>query len=367
MKILILTVTAGAGHLQAAAALEEAWRFKRPKDEIKRLDVLDYTPGPFRRFYSRGYVTLVERAPELWAAAFKKSDDPERLKKLTSFRRLSARAVTGKLADEIRGFSADVALCTHFLPLELMGHIRARDGKAPLTVSCVTDFEAHALWQEPGADLYCVAAEETKARLVARGVPEGQVAVTGIPVSRRFWKPPTKAAARKLLKLEARKPAILLLGGGFGMGPVERLASLIDASKADAQVLVVCGRNEELKKKLEMRKWRKPAKVFGFVTDIEKLMAACDLIVSKPGGLTSSEALAVGRPMLIVDPIPGQEAANADYLLEKGAAIKANRLEDVSFRIETLFRRGRIAVLSEKAKAAGRKASALEIIRHVAD
>jgi len=359
-----LTVTAGAGHLQAAAALEEAWRFKRPKDEIRRIDLLQFTPAPFRKLYSEGYVKLIERAPDLWAAAFKKSDDPERLEKLTSFRRLAARVVTGKLADEIRAFKPDVALCTHFLPLELMGHIRARDGKAPFTVSCVTDFEAHALWQEPGADLYCVAAEETKARLVARGVPEKKVAVTGIPISRRFWKPPAKSAARRMLKLDAKKPALLLLGGGFGMGPVEKLAGLIDGCKADVQLLVVCGRNEELREKLSKRAWRKPAKVFGFVTEIEKLMAASDLIVSKPGGLTSSEALAVGRPMLIVDPIPGQEAANADYLLEKGAAVKANRLEDVPYRVERLIEAG-LSRMAAAARKAGSSRSALKVIHRL--
>jgi processive 1,2-diacylglycerol beta-glucosyltransferase len=282
--------------------------------------------------------------------------------KLAPLRRLSARLATGRLADEIRAFRADAALCTHFLPLELLGHVRARDGRAPLTVSCVTDFEAHALWQEPGADLYCVAAEETKARLVARGVEAGAAMVTGIPVSRRFWKRPARAQARRSLGLDARKPVVLLLGGGFGLGPVERLAGLVDSARADLQLVVVCGRNEALKTKLEARPWAKKAKVFGFVTDIERLMAASDLLVTKPGGLTSSEALALGRPLLIVDPIPGQESANSDFLLERGAAVKANRLEDVPYRLDSLLGTPRLAALSAAAKALGRPKSGPAVV-----
>src|SRR5438128_8469287 len=169
MRILIATVTAGAGHVQAAAALEEAWRGLRPRDAVQRLDVLSFTPRLYRKVYVDGYVKIVEHAPELYAHMFKKTDNPLLVKKLTRFRRTLAHLTTNKFVTQLKKFKPEAVLCTHYLPLEIMGRFKAKAKRtpAPLTVSVVTDFEAHALWMEPSVDLYCVAAEETKARLVA--------------------------------------------------------------------------------------------------------------------------------------------------------------------------------------------------------
>src|SRR5436305_14565343 len=183
MRILIATVTAGAGHLQAAAALEEAWRTFRPNDALRRLDVLDFTPRLYRKVYIEGYVKLVEHAPELWAHVFKKTDNPRLLRKLGRIRRTLAHLTTQKFIRRLKRFKPDAVLCTHFMPLEILGRFKASDrptrSTPPLVASIVTDFEAHALWMEPAVDLYCVAAEQTKGRLVARGVSPEQVAVTG--------------------------------------------------------------------------------------------------------------------------------------------------------------------------------------------
>src|SRR5436190_1151558 len=188
MRILIATVTAGAGHLQAAAALEEAWRELRPRDSLQRLDVLDFTPRLYRKVYVEGYVKLVEHAPELWAHVFKKTDNPSLIRKLSRIRRTVAHLTTNKFVRQLRKFRPEAVLCTHYMPLEIMGRfkIKAKRNPAPLSVSVVTDFEAHALWMEPGVDLYCVAAEETKARLVARGAEPEAVVATGIPVAGKF-------------------------------------------------------------------------------------------------------------------------------------------------------------------------------------
>src|SRR4051812_30957440 len=186
MRVLIPTVTAGAGHLQAAAALEEAWRQLRPDDEVRRVDVLDYTPRWYRKIYVKGYLKLVEHAPDLYAMVFKKTDNPARIKELTHFRRRSAGVMASKFVKELVAFQPDILLSPHYLPLEILGGVlnkrRYRAKVRPHTTCIVTDFEAHALWMEPCIDLYCVAAEATKARLVARGAKPEQVVVTGIPI-----------------------------------------------------------------------------------------------------------------------------------------------------------------------------------------
>jgi processive 1,2-diacylglycerol beta-glucosyltransferase len=368
MKILIATVTAGAGHLQAAAALEEAWRRLRPRDTVLKLDVLDYTSRLYRKAYVEGYVKLVEHAPEVWGLLFRKTDNPALTRRITRVRRTLAQLPTERFTRELKRFSPEAVLCTHYMPLEIMGRIQSRRGgkPGPFVVSVVTDFEAHALWMEPVVDLYCVAAEETKGRLVARGAASEKVLVTGIPIASKFAAPLEETGIRKRMGLRDDLPVLLVLSGGFGMGPVAAIVREINKLEAPVQIVVVCGRNEELRQELALLERRHPTHILGFVTNMQEWMAAADLILSKPGGLTSSEAMALGKPMLVLDPIPGQEAANSDFLLEHGAAAKANRVEDLPFRLRQLLGSRKLADMARAARALGRPNAASDICREVA-
>ena len=367
MRVLIATVTAGAGHLQAAAALEEAWRSLRPRDTIEKLDVLDFTPKLYRTFYVESYVKIIEHAPELWAHVFKKTDNPALVRKLTRGRRMLAQITTSKFARRIQEWAPEVVLCTHYLPLEIMGRVVRENGTEDSTfiVSTVTDFEAHALWMEASVDLYCVAAEETKARLVARGASADQVTATGIPISSRFANRMSPSALRKQLGLRDDLHTLLVLSGGFGMGPVEEILGELNKLSKPVQILVVCGRNDELRRQLAMLDRRYPTHLFGFVQNMHELMAVADLVITKPGGLTSSEALAMGKPLFVLNPIPGQEAANSDFLLQNGAAMKANRMEDLPFRLEKLLGSARLAEMASAAKRLGRPRAATDVCREV--
>ena len=366
MRIFIATVTAGAGHLQAAAALEEAWRAGHPGDTVERVDVLDFVPRLYKKLYAEGYVQVIERAPELYALMFKQTDSPSLMRKLARVRRTLARRTNSKFIRHLKQFRPDVVLCPHFLPLEIMGGVKARTPEFnPLTVCIVTDFEAHALWMEPVVDLYCVAAEETKARLVARGAKPEDVVVTGIPIAARFSAKQDVAAIRKQYGLRDDLPTLLVLSGGFGMGPVGEILAELDKLDRPFQTLVVAGRNEELRRELACQDRRHPTHLLGFVRNIQELMAVAELIISKPGGLTTSEALAMGRPLFILNPIPGQEAANSDFLLEHGAAAKANRVEDLPFRLEQLLGTKKLEELAHAARALGRPQAASDICRAV--
>ncbi|MBI3851657.1 MAG: glycosyltransferase [Verrucomicrobia bacterium] len=367
MRILIATVTAGAGHLQAAAALEEAWRALRPHDTLERVDLLEFVSRLHRKVYVQGYVKLVEHAPELWSLVFKKTDNPALVRKVSRIRRTFARHSNKKFVRYIRHFQPDVVLCTHYLPLEILGYLQTRKrGPDPLTVSVVTDFEAHALWMEQAVDLYCVAAEETKARLVARGASPGNVVVTGIPIAAKFSNRPNARTVRKNLGLRDDLPILLVLGGGFGMGPVAEILAELNKVERPFQVLVVAGKNKKLQHELACQEHRHPTKVLGFVTNMHELMAVADLIITKPGGLTTSEALALGKPLFILNPIPGQEAANSDFLLERGAAAKVNRVEDLPFRLEQLIGSKKLMEMARAAKALGRPHAAEDVCREVA-
>jgi processive 1,2-diacylglycerol beta-glucosyltransferase len=385
MRILIATVTAGAGHLAAAAALEEAWRALRPDDTIERLDILKFFSPLHKQLYADGYVQLVERAPEFWGMFFARTDSPKIVRRMNKLRRAFPSNSRAKFARHLKQFKPDVVLCTHFEPFETLALLRQKavaavydrrttNGKATLPerhcqhpfIACiVTDFEAHALWMDPCVDLYCVAAEETKARLVARGATAASVVATGIPVAQKFLSRPDPRAVRKNYGLRDDQPVLLVLSGGFGMGPVAKILAELDKVPGQVQTLVVTGNNEKLRRDLAARTRQHPTHVLGFATNMHELMAVADLIITKPGGLTSSEALALGKPLFILNPIPGQEAANSDFLLERGAAAKVNRVEDLPFRIKQLLGSKKLADMSRAAQALGRPHSAEAVCREV--
>ncbi len=366
MRILIATVTAGGGHLAAAAALEEAWRAVRPDDVVEKIDLLKLFSPLHRKLYSDGYVKLVERAPDLWGMMFAKSDNPKLLQKLKRIQRKFPSRSKQRFARHVKQFKPDAVLCTHFLPLETLTPLREKkSGIQPFVACVVTDFEAHALWMESCVDLYCVAAEETKARLVARGTDPKNVVATGIPIAAKFSSKPDEKAVRKNYGLRSDLPVLLVLSGGFGMGPVAEILAELDKSPAQFQSLVVTGRNEELRRELAAHDRRHPTHVLGFSTNMHELMAVADLIITKPGGLTTSEALAMGKPLFILNPIPGQEAANSDFLLEHGAAAKANRVEDLPYRIEQLLGSKKLGEMGKAAKSLSRADAAQSICREV--
>lgn len=366
MRILIATITAGAGHVAAAAALEEAWRTLRPDDAVERIDLIKFFSPLHKKIYADGYVQLVERAPELWGMIFSKTDNPKLLRRLARLRAAFPSNSRDKFNRHIKNFKPDAVLCTHFLPVELLGLLRQREkSPPPFVATIVTDFEAHALWMDACVDLYCVAAEETKARLLARGVAAKNIVVTGIPIAAKFLSKPDATVVRKNYGLRDDQPVLLVLGGGFGMGPVAEILAEIDKVPRHFQILVVAGRNEELRRKLATRDYKHPTRVLGFASNMHELMAVASLIITKPGGLTSSEAVAMGKPLFILNPIPGQEAANSDFLLERGAAAKANRVEDLSFRIEQLLGSKKLSEMARAAKALGQPHSAQTVCKEV--
>jgi len=364
MRVLITTITAGGGHLQVAAALDEAWRSLHPKDVVEKVDVMDFFSQLHQKVYSDGYVKLVAHAPELWGMLFNTTDNPKLLRKLAKLRRTFPPASTTRFVRHLKQFKPDVVLCTHFLPVEILAKAREKwVGAFPFVVCVVTDFEAHALWMGEAVDCYCVAAAETKARLVARGIAVNSVVVTGIPIAAKFSAKADPLAVRRRYGLRDDLPTLLVLGGGFGMGPVGEILRELDKTETDFQTIVVAGRNEKLRRELAVHDRKHPTHVLGFVTNMHELMAVSDLLITKPGGLTTSEALAVGKPLLILNPIPGQEAANSDFLLERGAASKINRVEDLPHRLRQLLNSPKLAEMARAAKALGHPSAALDICR----
>jgi processive 1,2-diacylglycerol beta-glucosyltransferase len=366
MKVLIITATAGGGHLAAASAIEGAWRALRPHDTVELLDIVQLFSPLHRKVHADGYGVLVEKAPELWGLLFSKTDDPKVVARLNKLGRAFTGPSSLKLERHVRRAKPDVVICTHYGPIAILDQMRGQTRPlTPFVASVVTDYEAHALWMGESVGLYCVGAEATCARLSARGAERSHLAVTGIPIANKFASPVDAAEVRARCGLRDDQPVVLLLSGGFGWGPISETLAELDKVEARFQTIVVCGRNARLRREVAAQERRHPTHVLGFVSNMNELMAASSLVITKPGGLTTAEALASGLPMVIIKPIPGQEAANSDFLLQAGAAIKVGRIEEMSIRIGELLGSRKLAAMARAARTVGRPAAARTVCEEI--
>lgn len=369
MKVLILHASAGAGHQRAAEALAKAFRSECPESDTLVSDVLDFTPALFRRTYGKGYLMLVRRAPELWGYMYDRSDRkalvPWRAKMREVFNQINAASFFGFY----RGFAPDVTVCTHFMPLEVLSSM-SRRRRVPLNMHCcVTDFAVHSLWISQGVSCYFVATEEARRQLARRGQPEDDIVVAGIPIDPVFAERRAAPDARQALGLRGDLPMVLALSGGFGVGATsEVIRAFGDYAGPACQVVAVAGANPKLRRRAQAAAGEAtvPVTVFGRVTNMHDLLDAADLVITKPGGLSTSECLAKGRPMLITDPIPGQEQRNCEYLLERGAARRLYDPVDAPSMVARLLGDpAMLARMRDNVDRIGKPHAARDIARHV--
>jgi processive 1,2-diacylglycerol beta-glucosyltransferase len=366
-KILILHASVGAGHTQAAKAVAAALALEAPDANVMTVDALTLARPLFKRAYGEGYLKLVEKAPSLFGMIFEMTDRPAKGRNIgDKLRRAVQRWGANQLAALVETGGWDVIVHTHFLAPELIAALRRRGRVTAPQLTVVTDYDAHRIWAHDPTERYCVASPVAAASLRAHGVPAGAIEVTGIPVMPAFSAPVDRAAALRSFGLTGERPVIIQASGGHGIGPVEETFRALLAVSAPMELVVVCGRNEKARKKIASIRppVRHRVRVLGFTDRMRELMAVGDLLVTKPGGLTVSEALACGLPMALISAIPGQEVRNADYLLENGAAVKANSLAALTGKIEDLLSsERRLPEMRRKAKALGRPRAAFTVAR----
>jgi processive 1,2-diacylglycerol beta-glucosyltransferase len=371
-KILLLSASAGAGHVRAAEALEQA--FKQRKDsenfEVHHFDVLNYTNKLFRHLYSKAYIDLVNKMPEVPGWVYDKLDKPWKNER----RRLALDKLnTRPFVKLLREYQPDLIVCTHFLPAEIVSWLKAKERLASRQVIVITDFDVHAMWLVHHYERYFVALEEARVYLEVLGIPAEKITVSGIPIDPVFAVKKDKQEMRAKHGLEPDRTTILLSAGGFGVGSVDALVHSLMTLQHRAQVIAICGRNEELKQRLSKLAARaKPdanvlLKPFGYTKEMDELMTASDIVLGKPGGLTTSEALAKGLVFVIVNPIPGQEERNSDHLLEGAAAIRCNNLPTLSYKLDRLLADPqRFKSMQANARRMGHPNAAKEIVDQLA-
>ncbi len=364
-RILILSASVGAGHLRAAEAVEAAARELDPQATVKHIDVLTLTNKVFRQVYGRAYLDLVNKMPHALGYFYDLMDqEPSPQHKSDRLRRAVQRMNLGKFLKLLQTDGWDVVVNTHFLPAEIIAALK-REGKftAP-QLSVVTDFESHRLWANEPCEHYFTATAEAALALHRWGVPTSATTITGIPVHPVFSRPKDRSECYQRQGIAGDRPIVLQLAGGFGVGPIEQIYCTILSVETPLELVVVAGRNAEIKAQLD----RCPippqhrTKIIGFTDQMDELMCAADIVVSKPGGLTTSEILARGAAMLIINPIPGQESRNSDYLLEHGAAVKASSTATLAYKLKTLLDNpDRLAQIRSNATRLGRPRAAYDV------
>ena len=339
-RVLLLSASAGAGHVRAAQALETAFNELGTLSEVRHVDVLNYTNKVFRHLYSKAYIDLVNKMPEVPGWMYDKLDTPWKHQR----RRLALDKLnTRPLVKLLREYQPDLIVCTHFLPAEIVAWLRAKERLKSRQAIIVTDFDVHAMWLVHHYEHYFVAIDEARAYLEALNIPPEKITVSGIPIDPVFARKKDKAEMRRKHGLESDCTTILLSAGGFGVGSVEALISALMPLQHRAQVVAICGRNGELKSRLERAAARSKTqanvlvKPVGYTQEMDEYMTAADIVLGKPGGLTTSEGLAKGLVFAIVNPIPGQEERNSDHLLEAGVGIRCNNMPTIAYKLDRLL------------------------------
>lgn len=340
-KVLVLSASAGAGHIRAAQAVERAFQEMGAAREVRHVDTLEYTNKLFRRLYAKAYLDMVNRTPELLGWLYDYLDKPwERERRRLALDKLNTRPFVKML----KAYQPDIIVCTHFLPAEIVSWLKAKERITSRQSIVVTDMDVHAMWLCHHYEQYFVPLEETGEHMLRLGIPREKLTVSGIPIDPVFSIEKDKREMRRKHGLREDGWTILVSAGGFGVGPIEHLYKSLLELKHEAEAVIICGRNEELRTRMERLNehctagaGRVSVKPIGFTTEMDEYMAASDLIVGKPGGLTTSEALARGLVMVIVNPIPGQEERNSDHLLEEGVAIRCNNLPVLAYKIDKLL------------------------------
>jgi processive 1,2-diacylglycerol beta-glucosyltransferase len=367
-KILVLSVSAGAGHVRAAEAVKASAQKWFNNVEVVHVDVMELVSKLFRKIYAESYISIVESHPALWGYMYDKTDQEKADSVMSKIRIAIERLNTHKLSELLEDVNPDHVICTHFLPAQLLSRKKRKGSFSKPVWVVVTDFDVHGLWIHDHIDGYFAANEEVAWRMAARGIPKSVIHVTGIPIMPVFGEPKERNICAAEFGLDPLKKTFIMMSGGAGVGGIETLAEDLLKLPHDFQLIGLAGRNEVLLKRLQVISLRLPGRLYPvpFTKVIERLMAASDVAITKPGGLTTSECLAVGLPMIVVSPIPGQEERNADFLLENGAAMKAYDGGALTYRVSLLLREpGRIERLQEHARSLGKPEAGRAVLETV--
>lgn len=334
-RILLLYITNLSGHYKAAQALKEAFIQSSPDIEVFTVDVL-------KRFHPYAsiiinfiYSFIVRKVPFLWGNIY---DKRRVINGLNPWKRFIHACDFKKFSKLIGEVKPHAVISTQAFPCGLSSYYKKVTRSPILLTGVITDFWPNGFWFYDNIDYYILPHSECEPRFLDLGISREKLKTFGIPIMPEFSREITKQKAKEELHFGQGNPLVLIMGGGSGLGPVGKIVSGLDNSSLDFQIAAVCGKNKNLYRQLRKLSLKKPAKLFSYTNEVYKLMSASDIIITKPGGITVSEALNKKLAIIAINPIPGQESNNLKILLKERAALEAKNPEEAVSLTEGLLR-----------------------------
>lgn len=321
MKLLILSVTAGHGHNKTSQALLSAWEALGHEGVI--LDTYEFLEPIVGKSVDKGYLMSTKYTPKLYGAVYSFLDkqDLDTLENVPSF---SSKEMREKIEEYIVSYAPDAIVCPHVFTAEIMSKIKDSIGNIPVW-GIITDYTIHPFWQTCQLDGYVIPNELLKAECQRKGMSLRKIYPTGIPVSPVFKKKIAASEARAQLSLDPEKRTVMLMTGSMGFGNIGKIVERLDQLPSDFQMLVITGNNKRAYRSLSKKEWTHPMHIYGFVNNVDVMMDASDVLITKPGGLSVSESLVKGLPMILINPIPGHEKRNMEFLVNCGVAMATSK------------------------------------------
>jgi processive 1,2-diacylglycerol beta-glucosyltransferase len=364
MKVLLLSVPTGYGHHQTALSVQDC--FSKMNIQSHIVDICEYINPTFAKSVSKTYLISTKFVPKTYGKIYRLAETKGK-DNYTIAMDIFGVLTAKKFTNYIEEYNPDVIVCTHVFSAQIVTALRQKKLIDKPCIGIVTDFTTHPYWEDSDIDYYVTASDLLNNQMMKKGIGMDKILPYGIPIKEKFSHKISKQEARRRLGIED-KNTILVMTGSMGFGKVVDKIMQIDNLDQDMQLLCVCGFNKKLKAEIESRKWRKKVCCFGFVDNIDLMMDASDCIVTKPGGLTISESLAKGIIPILIDPIPGQEDRNAEFLVNNGIAIKTSEFFPIDEAIyQLILHPERIPKMEEQVRSFGKPHAAKDLCDFIAN
>jgi len=342
-------ITRVSGHRQATIAIQQCMRKIDPRVEAPTINGFGYTYPLLEKVVHSAYMSVIKRTPKVWDYMY---DNPKIVKNTKFIQEHLYKSSHEKLAQLFERYQPEAVVCTQAFPCGMVADYKLTYHLNTKLIGVLTDFEPHSFWVHKGVDYYVVPSDEAKDRLVKKGIQPGIIKVYGIPIRTKFALKLDKGPIAQKLGLNSSLPTLLVMGGGHGLGPMKTILKSLIRVNMVFQIIILAGKNKKIVNSLTRiaKRSKKKVLIFEFTHNVDELMEVADIIITKPGGLTTAESLAKGLPMVIVDPIPGQEMRNTDFLIRKDIGVRIDDVANIGEEIELLLKSPeRLKVMSQAA------------------
>lgn len=336
LRVILMYISEVSGHHSATLAVEKALKVLSPGIEVLNINAFNYTNPIAEKVTNRIYMGVIKATPGIWDYLY---DNPVIVKKIEKLKQRVHKMNSPKFKALFDKFRPDIVACTQAFPCGMVAGFKSAYSSSLPLIGVLTDYIPHAYWVYDKVDYYITPSEEVAARLARKGVDPQKIKPLGIPFDPKFTQPVLKEQSCRRLGLDPKLATVLIMGGGQGLGPIKTVVKDLEKCKGDIQEIVVCGTNKKLYNSLKkkLKKYKKKILLYGYADNMNELMGVSDIIITKPGGVTTAEALAKRLGMIIIKPIPGQEANNTSYLTQEGAAIKVDSANGIHLCIDSLI------------------------------